>query len=236
MEKDFYFISSPYECFDGYSISARFGNHAWKILRDLMPEDQITESFLRSVDKRKSEYLAVRHCAFEALTKCAPYLNHPITILNDQNRAPVWPKGIVGSMTHTFEHCSAIVDLESRTLGVGIDSERVLEPSKAKDLSKYIVTVHEQNDYLVSGIALDFHEYLTLVFSAKESLFKALNPIVRKMFDFMDARILDISLLNRSFSYELLKDLNAIFKKGYYGRGEFRYDDIGFHTYIKIAR
>ena len=55
--------------------------------------------------------------------------------------------------------------------------------------------------------ALPFNELLTLTFSAKESLFKALYPQVRCYFDFLDARMVAVDMQRQTFVLALLKTL-----------------------------
>lgn len=54
---------------------------------------------------------------------------------------------------------------------------------------------------------LPFNELLTLTFSAKESLFKALYPQVRCYFDFLDARMVAVDTQRQTFVLALLKTL-----------------------------
>ncbi|MCO4203860.1 4'-phosphopantetheinyl transferase family protein, partial [Aeromonas taiwanensis] len=74
--------------------------------------------------------------------------------------------------------------------GLGLDLEAWLEEAQARTLWPGIVD-EEEWERLAAGAAtagLTLAEGLTLVFSAKESLFKALYPRVGRYFDFLDAR------------------------------------------------
>ncbi|MBF4190154.1 4'-phosphopantetheinyl transferase superfamily protein, partial [Serratia ureilytica] len=57
------------------------------------------------------------------------------------------------------------------------------------------------------GETLPFNELLTLTFSAKESLFKALYPQVRRYFDFLDARMVAVDAQRQTFELALLTTL-----------------------------
>ena len=56
---------------------------------------------------------------------------------------------------------------------------------------------------------------LTLIFSAKESLFKALYPAVGRYFDFLDIRLSSINLDDNSVAFTLRNDLSMHLLRGY---------------------
>ena len=69
--------------------------------------------------------------------------------------------------------------------------------------------------------ALPFNELLTLTFSAKESLFKALYPQVRCYFDFLDARMVAVDMQRQTFVLALLKTLTPNCPAGRRFNGRF---------------
>src|SRR5947207_7559339 len=71
-------------------------------------------------DKRRREFAAGRACARLALERLGRS-NGPV--LRGSNREPVWPDGVVGSITHTAGYCAAAVTEASCVLGLGIDAE-----------------------------------------------------------------------------------------------------------------
>jgi enterobactin synthetase component D len=67
---------------------------------------------------------------------------------------------------------------------VGIDLERILEDDRAARLAPAILSEAEQSrDELAT---LGWGPYVCLLFSAKESLYKCLNPLFGVEFDFHD--------------------------------------------------
>lgn len=64
----------------------------------------------------------------------------------------------------------------------------------------------------------------TLTFSVKESLFKALFPVVGYYFDFTAAEIIDISLKQRTFDLVLRKALTSKLTSGTLYKGHFKFD------------
>ncbi|HEY1920376.1 MAG TPA: 4'-phosphopantetheinyl transferase superfamily protein [Streptosporangiaceae bacterium] len=71
----------------------------------LFPEEQAI--IVNAVEARRREFGTVRRCAREALTGLG---YPPAPLLPGQERAPQWPAGIVGSMTHCTDYRTAIAD------------------------------------------------------------------------------------------------------------------------------
>lgn len=140
----------------------------------------------RSVVKRKAEYLHGRLAARRALARFG--LGHVQVGIGEQ-RQPLWPAGIIGSISHNRRYAAAVA-LDGREHGaIGIDLESVI-PADPRDTLWNTVVSPAERSYLqgLSGpVPLEF--LLTVVFSAKESFFKAAFPMVGRFFDF-DAIVL----------------------------------------------
>ena len=73
-----------------------------------------------AVQARRREFGTVRYCARRAMRQ----LGVPaIPILPDADRAPRWPAGVVGSMTHCAGYRAAMLARSGVLCGVGIDAE-----------------------------------------------------------------------------------------------------------------
>ncbi len=144
----------------------------------------------RAVTKRKAEHLAGRIAAHEALRLQG--MNSYIPGIG-LHRAPCWPSGFTGSITHTHNLALAavIADNTARPCGVGIDTEAIINAYDAQDIADGIVNPAERK--LLARCGLPFPAALTLAFSAKESLFKALYRHVGHYFDFLAAEITAIN-------------------------------------------
>ncbi|MDB5979254.1 MAG: 4-phosphopantetheinyl transferase [Pseudomonas sp.] len=143
----------------------------------------------RSVAKRQAEFLAGRLCAREALHRLDGRLYVPEI---GEDRAPVWPVDIAGSITHSHGWAAAIVSSRKHWRGLGMDMENLLEHDRAERLAGEILTPDELQR-MAAGPAEQLALLVTLTFSAKESLFKALYPLVQKRFYFEDAQLLEWS-------------------------------------------
>jgi enterobactin synthetase component D len=161
----------------------------------------------RAVPKRRLEFLAGRSCAREALGRLLhrPF-EEPIAVGAD--RAPVWPAGIVGAITHADGFAAAAVARATDTRGLGLDSEPIVTGEALAAVTEQAVVPGELDALGSSG--LDEATLLTLLFSAKESLFKCLYPVVGRYFDFLDATIVDVSTREQSFTAELRVPLGGL--------------------------
>lgn len=159
-------------------------------------------SIQRSVAKRQSEYLAGRVCARAALQRLTGQPHVPAL---GEDRAPVWPLGICGSITHGRGWAAAIVAPVSAYQGLGLDVENLLAPERAQRLAGEILTTDELTRLAALPDELRAMA-VTLTFSAKESLFKALYPLVGKRFYFEHAEVLSWEL-DGTLRLRLLTDL-----------------------------
>ncbi|CAM8150068.1 MULTISPECIES: enterobactin synthase subunit EntD [Enterobacter] len=129
--------------------------------------------------KRKAEHLAGRIAAAHALP------DHTVPGIGPSGE-PLWPEGFSGSITHSGTRAMAVVVHHPDAL-VGIDCEAVLPDREAREIQDGIID--EQEAMCLTRSGYSFALALTLAFSAKESLFKALFPQVRSWMGFDSARV-----------------------------------------------
>ncbi|MGY2292226.1 4'-phosphopantetheinyl transferase family protein [Pseudomonas sp. SDO528_S397] len=173
-------------------------------------------SIQRSVPKRQAEFLAGRLCARAALQRldgldCVPAIG--------EDRAPVWPAHISGSITHSTGQAAAIVGHKARWRGLGMDLENLLPLERAERLAGEILTPDEMRR--MNG---DIAQWVTLTFSAKESLFKALYPLVQKRFYFEHAELVEWSDTGHA-TLRLLTDLSDEWCHGKELQAQFAVND-----------
>ncbi|MGA2024504.1 MAG: 4'-phosphopantetheinyl transferase superfamily protein [Steroidobacteraceae bacterium] len=133
----------------------------------------------RAVESRRLEFLTARSCARRALQA----LGLPAAaILRGRHREPIWPPGVVGSITHCPGYRAAAAALSSDMLALGIDAE-LHESVPAGVLER--VSVPEERDWLERAPA-GVH-WNRVLFSAKESIYKACFPLTRRALRFEDA-------------------------------------------------
>ena len=131
---------------------------------------------------RLVEFRHGRTCARRALAR----LGHaPADIPAGTSREPLWPPGIVGSISHAGEAAAAVVARASDFLALGLDLEiaSALDP----ELVSSICRVEEVDRILTE--ARDVGYRAKMVFSMKEATYKALWPSLRLFLDFHDIEI-----------------------------------------------
>ncbi|HEY3590530.1 MAG TPA: enterobactin synthase subunit EntD [Buttiauxella sp.] len=155
-----------------------------------------------AVNKRKAEHLAGRIAANQAL-KFHGIMDYIPGI--GLHREPCWPPGFTGSITHSGNVALAtvITDNPLQRTGLGIDFEEIITPQVAEDIYGGIIDCAEKE--LIGTSSFPFNYALTLVFSAKESLFKALFRHVGRYFDFSAVSITEIDgqLLTLTLNHSL---------------------------------
>ncbi len=136
----------------------------------------------RAVDKRRADYLAGRILVQRAFDHFdAPHA----PLHNAPDRAPLWPDGWAGSLSHSRSTCACILSTNTN-LHIGIDVETRL--SSASEAAVRQVALSDTESALIAGHPEAAH--LTgLIFCAKETLFKALYPMVQRVFGFDSAQI-----------------------------------------------
>ncbi|WP_428243386.1 4'-phosphopantetheinyl transferase family protein [Gynuella sp.] len=185
--------------------------------------------FERFVGKRKAEFVAGRVCAQKALGHLGV---HGAQIAIGANRAPVWPAGILGSISHSHEYacCVAASTPDSTLNGIGIDAEQIMSAERADKLYGHIVS--ESEKHYLQTLNCSWPTALTLVFSAKESLFKTLYPAVLQYFDFLHAEVTAIDLNQQRITLRLLKDLTAEVRQGNIYNGLFAIEADSVQTLV----
>lgn len=173
----------------------------------LEAEEQLIAQAIR---KRQREFRAGRHCAHAALQKFGLARQ---AILRDAHRAPLWPEGYLGSISHCQDLCIAACAKQHPIISLGLDVEP-LKPLKP-GVEQYIQTAAE-TAYLES-----FSPRLPqrLVFSAKESLYKCFYPLLKTFFGFHTVEVV-IDHQNQQFDFNPGRDSKIQFPENlvFYGR------------------
>ena len=137
---------------------------------ELYPEEE--ELIAGASERRRREFAEARGCARAALEALGVPAG-PIPATADG--APVWPAGVIGSITHKGGYRAAVVARETDLEGLGIDAEpdqplpgRVLETVASRAELDQVQALLGQRP----GLAWD-----RLLFSAKEATVKAAHPL-----------------------------------------------------------
>lgn len=140
------------------------------------------EQVRAAVPARISEFGRGRACARRAMAVLGL---PPMPLLADADRAVCWPAGVTGSITHTPSYCAAVVGLSTRFGSLGLDAETIggVTPDLWTDL-------FAESELYQPAMADDrAPAFATLLFSAKESAYKAQFPITRVFVEFREATV-----------------------------------------------
>ncbi|MEM9603315.1 MAG: 4'-phosphopantetheinyl transferase superfamily protein [Pseudomonadota bacterium] len=168
-------------------------------------EIDLPEPIVASVTSRRAEFLAGRALARTAMRLagvCAGPTQGQVPIAAD--RSPVWPPGVNGAISHSHGRCVVAVSTNPHTY-VGVDTERLAHDDALDAIVKHAL-VPEERKQMDRNAAYSASQWATLVFSAKETLYKLLYPTVRQFFGF-DAACVTGSVDGGELSLRLLCDL-----------------------------
>lgn len=186
-------------------------------------------SLNNAAPKRRAEFLAGRLCAQRALLRLTNQAHSPEI---NADRSPLWPQHCVGSITHSDSWAAAIVAKQAHYLGLGLDIERSLSHADAEKLAPALLTPAELAR--LQGLSPEQFAYMvTASFSLKESLFKALYPLLGKPFYFEGAELIYWDNASGSARLRLVNTLSPDWPKGRELTAQFcLYDD---HIWSLVA-
>jgi enterobactin synthetase component D / holo-[acyl-carrier protein] synthase len=179
----------------------------------LFPDEEAV--IANAVEKRRSEFATARACARAALAK----LGVPaVPIVPGLRGAPQWPPGVVGSITHCAGYRASAVarDLDVVTIGVDAEPHGELPPG----VLEAVASRSEQVKLAALAAAMPDLCWDRMLFSAKESVYKAWFPLTRRWLGFEDASV-TIDPVNQTFTARLLVDgpvVNRAVLTGFNGR------------------
>jgi 4'-phosphopantetheinyl transferase EntD len=130
--------------------------------------------------KRLTDLVTGRYCAIKALEQLGI---QDATIPIGADRAPIWPEGIVGSISHCDSLAGAIVSKKKDHISLGLDIEEIGKVTP--DLWDLVFTENEKS-YLHSISDTEREAQSTAIFSLKEAFYKFQFPITRTFLDFTD--------------------------------------------------
>ena len=158
------------------------------------------------------------------------------TILNDEivdtevgigsSGMPLWPGGIIGSVTHTKRHVCVMVGLSQEYLAMGIDLEPLISSEKSQELGPLVLGASEIDLYRQDLSAMPFNQFFTRCYSFKEAIYKLLFPQIKTFIDFKEIVITHIDpyqdtilaiyrpLIANQFSGHFLEGKSFNYKQG----------------------
>ncbi|MBW4891623.1 4'-phosphopantetheinyl transferase superfamily protein [Mucilaginibacter sp. HMF5004] len=150
-----------------------------------------------SAEQRIKHFSTGRFCAKQALNKAGIADGE---ILVGESREPLWPEGIVGSISHSKQMAGAVVAATGKIFSVGLDIETI--GGVRRDMWDMLFTPSEQQ-FLNSHADDELALYTTILFSGKEAFYKFQHPLTKTFLDFTDV---EMSFVNGRFWLKVIKD------------------------------
>lgn len=163
----------------------------------------------RAVVKRRSEFLAGRYCARLSLDQFGIYQKDlPI----GKNRNPIWPTGVFGSISHSSTRAVCYTSCHAHIIRLGVDVENIIEEKTAQKIKSQFASQSEIE--IIDNILGNKSELLSILFSAKESFFKAAYPSVQKYIGFDAISLTEIDLSNKIYFFKTNRRLAPAISEG----------------------
>jgi 4'-phosphopantetheinyl transferase EntD len=179
----------------------------------LFPDEEAV--IANAVDKRRREYTTARGCARAALAKLG---FPPAPIVPGSRGAPQWPAGVVGSITHCEGYRACAVARDRDILTIGLDAE---PHEKLPDgVLEAIASSTEQARIAALSATTPDVFWDRILFSAKESVYKAWFPLARRWLGFDEAAV-ELDPAERTFAARLLVPgpvTDGVVLTGFHGR------------------
>lgn len=179
----------------------------------LFPDEEAV--IAKAVDKRRREFATARACARAALAKLGL---PPVAIVPGLRGAPQWPPGVVGSITHCAGYRASAVARDREVVTIGLDAEP--HDNLPSGVLEAVASDGEQARLAALAAARPDVCWDRMLFSAKESVYKAWFPLTRRWLGFEEASV-NIDPVNRTFTARLLVDgpvVNGSLLTGFEGR------------------
>ncbi len=193
-------------------------------------EIHLPENIRSASKKRQAEFFAGRYLAALAMQH---YDIEHFDILADESRCPIWPQQYIGSISHSDGFAACALAPTNKLGAIGIDSQEILTPARAERLWTKII---DQNELAITrGAGIELHEALTLCFSAKESIYKALYPAIQHFFGFGAAKLCAIDPVKQCMEFDFEPALAQAIGLNNTLRVHYRLDEHRVFSHLSLA-
>jgi len=162
--------------------------------------DEERSAIARAVERRRHEFATGRACARRAMAALGVA---PAPLLNDGERAPIWPDGVMGSISHTRGLCAVALARPRPglvSLGLDVEPDAEVRPALWDRICR-----PEERRFVEALPTADHGRVVRVLFSAKEAFYKCQHRVSRRFLGFQAARV-DLRKEEGRFTVELLQE------------------------------
>lgn len=149
--------------------------------RELFPGE--APAVARAIERRRAEFAAGRGCARLVLQELGVT---PGALPQLPGGSVQWPDGVLGTISHNRTWCGAAAVRRGPVLGIGLDIETAVRMREG--IAARVMTGLEK-DFVDAGEARERGLLQCLMFSAKESIYKAVFHLITISISFDDAAV-----------------------------------------------
>lgn len=182
-----------------------------------------------AAQRRHAEYQAGRDLAATLLAGLGA---QTLQVGTNADRAPVWPDGFTGSISHSRQLLAVAVGRHEDTRGLGIDLEAIANADELQAIESVCMVPEE---HALVGNALPRADWATLVFSAKEAFYKCQFPLTRCPLEFGDLAVMHADVSAQRLVLRLQRDAGPDFRRGQSFHCGYRYGQGHVYTAVQLA-
>lgn len=175
----------------------------------------LPDRLTQAVNTRRAEYLASRQLARTVMTQLGI---DDFILTNAPDRSPCWPDDVQASLSHSAGVVALAVTRQPGCC-IGVDVEQLMSEATANETAELLMTSHEQQR--LRALPIGFNAAATLLFSLKESLYKALWPQLHQPMDFQQAVLETVDLSRQCATLRLTDHFSDRFTQGTTLQAEF---------------
>ncbi|MBB1627716.1 4'-phosphopantetheinyl transferase [Achromobacter sp. UMC71] len=180
--------------------------------------------------RRQAEFQAGRELAAALLAQAGSSATQ-VGVAAD--RAPLWPDGYIGSISHSRVLVAVAVARRQHVRALGIDIEAIATEREAEAIESVCMRPEEHD---VDTGALTRAQFVTLLFSAKEAFYKCMHPLTRVEFDFTDVAVTRIDPSRQRLEMRLLRAATPEFGPGHVFHCGYRSTHGHVYTALELAQ
>lgn len=162
----------------------------------------IPDNLSRMTHRRQAECFFGRYCATQSLLSLGSKLTE---VGRTANGTPIWPHGTTGSLSHAYNNVISIATFKQNSNYIGIDID-INRPKVITPIINNIITQAEIDVIIKRKLPISLAT--TLVFSAKESLYKSLSSIGRRHFRLDLTQLVDINISANQLTLKLTEHVS----------------------------